>query len=388
MGVRPAPPTRSGQAPARIVLERRGVRCRRAPDRCCDRSGRGRASRTGRSRSTRSRSRVRSSTKARCTPCGVQLVVEPLEHAGRGDVDVGDGLALQHHPAGRRSRTRWRTCWRNMPALAKNSGASQRNTSDAGLLASSSASLVAVPALAAGHPAEHLAVRPPVRWKNNRIDSTIGDHDALEHAEGRSRRRSRRARAPHARPPHPPTAGEHAEVDQRQRRRDHDRGQRRVRQVGEQPVEEQEQQRDDAGTDEPGELALGARLLGDGGAGTAGRTWRIPGKARRRCWPTRCRSSPGSASPPRRAGVERRWTTRDRVGQRDERDADRGDEQRPDVADVGPRHAGVGSPSGRVPTVADVEVEDGGDTVAPTTATSTAGTLRVRRGQHQQHGEA
>ena len=29
---------------------------------------------------------------------GVELVVEALEHPGRGDVDVGDGLALQHHP--------------------------------------------------------------------------------------------------------------------------------------------------------------------------------------------------------------------------------------------------------------------------------------------------
>ena len=31
-------------------------------------------------------------------PGGVELVVELLEHLGGGDVDVGDGLALQDHP--------------------------------------------------------------------------------------------------------------------------------------------------------------------------------------------------------------------------------------------------------------------------------------------------
>ena len=65
-----------------------------------------------------------------------------------------------------------------------------------------------------------------LRWKNSRIDSTIGDHDALEHAEehdaggGDERQRERR-------PPDLPVATERAEVDQRQRRRDDDGGQRR-----------------------------------------------------------------------------------------------------------------------------------------------------------------
>ena len=33
-------------------------------------------------------------------PGGVELVVELLEHLGGGDVDIGDGLALQDHPPG------------------------------------------------------------------------------------------------------------------------------------------------------------------------------------------------------------------------------------------------------------------------------------------------
>ncbi len=33
----------------------------------------------------------------------VELVVEPLEHVGRGDIDVGDRLALDNDPIGHRS---------------------------------------------------------------------------------------------------------------------------------------------------------------------------------------------------------------------------------------------------------------------------------------------
>ncbi len=47
---------------------------------------------------------------------------------------------------------------------------------------------------------------------------------------------------------------------------DQHRGQRRLRQISEQRVEEQQQRDDDAGTDERRQLRLGAGLLDDGGA--------------------------------------------------------------------------------------------------------------------------
>ena len=57
----------------------------------------------------------------------IQLAVELLEHLGRGHVDVGDRLALQDDPVGLALDARGRLISsRNLPELAKNSGASQR----------------------------------------------------------------------------------------------------------------------------------------------------------------------------------------------------------------------------------------------------------------------
>ena len=93
------------------------------------------------------------------------------------------------------------------------------------------------------------------------------------------------------------------QVHQRQRRGDHDRRQRRLRQVGEQRVQEQQQHRDEPGADEPGDLGLGPRLLGHGGARAAGRDGEALEQARRRCWrrPIPIISWSGSTSSPRRA---------------------------------------------------------------------------------------
>ena len=88
-------------------------------------------------------------------------------------------------------------------------------------------------------------------------------------------------------------------------------------------------------------------------------------------------------------GRERR-RRRDRVGQRHERDPDRRDDQRPrrrGTTSTGT--VGVGNPLGSVPTVAmwSESPSTAETTVAPTTATSTAGIWLVTRGSSEQDDE-
>ena len=63
-----------------------------------------------------------------------------------------------------------------------------------------------------------------------------------------------------------PVADQGAEVQQRQRRRDHYGGEGRLREVREEVVEEQEQHEHEARAHDPGELGLGTGLLGHRGA--------------------------------------------------------------------------------------------------------------------------
>ena len=125
-----------------------------------------------------------------------------------------------------------------MPELAKNSGASHRNTSTPGC---------SIEAVAPGslcqpsrprYPAEHLAVRPPVPLEEQQDRQHDGDEDALEDAE-EDDTCARDEREHHRRPSDLPHSGEDREVGEGERRRDDHCGQRRVRQVGEQSVEEQ-----------------------------------------------------------------------------------------------------------------------------------------------------
>ena len=114
---------------------------------------------------------------------GVELVVEALEHSGRGDVDVGDGLALQHHP--RRPALLHQLA--HLVGEDAGVGEEQRRLPaehhHVGVLHEAVAALVAVPALAAGHPSEHLAVRPPVPLEEEQDRQHDGDDDAFEDAE-------------------------------------------------------------------------------------------------------------------------------------------------------------------------------------------------------------
>ena len=99
-------------------------------------------------------------------------------------------------------------------------------------------------------------------------ESSDRDPDAPEHAKdgdaGECHHRQRELRAS------PVVQAPRAhDVDQAQDRDDHDGRERRLRQVVHQAGSEHQEQRQDAGADEAGDLAASADVLGDGGARTA-----------------------------------------------------------------------------------------------------------------------
>ena len=202
-------------------------------------------------------------------------------------------------------------------------------------------------------------MRPPVLLEEEQDRQHDGDDDAFEDPEEDDAGAGDEGEH-HRGATELPHSGEQGEVGEGECRGDDHRGQRGVRQVGEESVEEHEQQHHDTGADDAGELALGPRLLGDGRTGAAGRDGEPPEEAG---------GDVGRADADHllvrlhllaSAGVERGGQG-DGVGQRHERDAHRGDEQRHDVTDVGPRHGGRGQPLGKGADRGDVEVEHGGD---------------------------
>ena len=108
-------------------------------------------------------------------------------------------------------------------------------------------------------------MRPPVAPEEQQDRQGDGDDDPLQDAEQHHAGRCDQGHRERA-PAHPQVAAQDAQVHQRQRGDDHDRGQRRLREVGEQRVEKQQQHHDQACTHDAGDLALGSRLFGHGGA--------------------------------------------------------------------------------------------------------------------------
>ena len=199
-------------------------------------------------------------------------------------------------------RTRWRICWRNMPALAKNSGASHRYTRRRAAATAVGWLRDAVPALVAVDPAEHLAVRPPAALEEQQDRQHDGDEDAFQHAEE-----------------HDAGGGHEREHQRRRGALGRSGAARRGRAsdsaaaittaasavCGRSASRELKNSSSRATTtraDEPGELALGARLLGDGGPRPAGRHGEALEEPGRDVGRARCRSSPGSGRPRRRGG--------------------------------------------------------------------------------------
>ena len=174
------------------------------------------------------------------------------------------------------------------------------------------------------------------------------------------------------------------DVDQGERGGDQHGGQRRLREVLEERGQEHEQRDEDGGAHQTSDLGLGARLRGDGGPRAADRDREAlkeaGGDVRR---PDADHLLVGVDLVAATGGEARR--RRDRVGQRHQHDAQRGDASA-SARRTQPVHGNVGegSPAGSVPTVAtpySARPKAAVTTVAPTTATSTAGTRLVRRGR-------
>ena len=97
--------------------------------------------------------------------------------------------------------------------------------------------------------------------------------------------------------PQPDRAGD---VGERERRGDHDRGQRGLGKVAQQARERTASiERDRDRADKAGHLGLGAGLLGDGGSRAARADREALEQPGARGWRRRCRSSPGCRRPPR-----------------------------------------------------------------------------------------
>ncbi len=113
----------------------------------------------------------------------VQLDVELFQHVGRGDVDVGDRLALQDDPP-------WFAFACEMAhLLTEHAGIGEEQWrfppehDDAGGLLGNGTVVVAVPPRLALDLAEHLTVGPPAAPEEQQDRQHHGDEDALQHSE-------------------------------------------------------------------------------------------------------------------------------------------------------------------------------------------------------------
>ena len=175
---------------------------------------------------------------------------------------------------------------------------------------------------------------PPVAAEEEEHREEDRDDDALQdtqHDDPDARDEGEHER----RDPHARVLTEGAQVDERQRRGDHHGRESGLRKIGEERVEEHQQDDDEPRADEVRDLGLGARLLGDRGARPARRdreTLEEAGGDVRRADAdhllVRLQLVAASSGEGRRGG--------DGVGERDEDDADGGEEQRADVVDRRP----------------------------------------------------
>ena len=136
---------------------------------------------------------------------------------------------------------------------------------DVGNLARLGVALDVVPIARCLHPSEHRAVRLPASPEVQGYGQRDRDHDSLEHPEDDHAEAGDHGERECALA-HLPIPHQRAQIEQRQGGADEHRGKRRLRQVRQQRIEEQEKDGDDAGADHRGELTLRSGLLDHGRA--------------------------------------------------------------------------------------------------------------------------
>ena len=159
-----------------------------------------------------------------------------------------------------------------------------------------------VPALDAVGPAEHRAVGPPVAAEEQQHREEDRDDDALEHAEEHDTQRSRPATATATtirgpaqyRRSAPRLISDNAAAITTAASADCGRS-------ASKRVEEEQQDHDEPGADEAGELRSSRPTARRPRCASRSSRPRTPGRSRRRRWPRPCRSSPGWAAARRRA---------------------------------------------------------------------------------------
>ncbi len=196
-------------------------------------------------------------------PLGVQLLIELVEHVRRRRVDVGDRLGGQDDPAG----PGLRACQAphlvaERPRVREEQRRVESQDHETRQLLGIRIELAVVVTRHAGHSPERRPVGPPRPPEDIEDRERDSDRDSLEHPEQRHAAEGRHGKPEFGAPltPQAPCAGN---VGQRERRSDDDRGKRRLRKAAQKPRHEDEHQHDRARADKPGQLGLGARLLGD-----------------------------------------------------------------------------------------------------------------------------
>ena len=162
-----------------------------------------------------------------------------------------------------------RTCSRNVRALAKKSGASNRKIDAARQALRLRIAAHVVQPGQPGHPAEGRLVRPPgaaehVADREGDRDRDAGQ-DAEQHHGDERGDRERELGAADVEQTH-----RGGDVGERERRGDHHRGKGGLGQVPQQPGQEQQHHGHRRCPDQTDDLGLRAVLLGDGGPGSAG----------------------------------------------------------------------------------------------------------------------
>ena len=239
------------------------------------------------------------------------------QHAGRGYVDVRDGLGVEHHRPIPGSAARARMTSRTASALAKNSPLSRRRTTISGAPVLRVAEDVAVVADGPTWPSTAMRARGPVEQQQQRhrdADEQPGEGVEDQHAQQRGQRGQEVGPGGDAVDAAElaggdPVEGDQArDVDQLDHGRDHHRGQGRLGRVSNSSVRNSRVRTVRAATTSPDTWERPRRAV-HGGLGQAGVTTMLLDSPAPR-WPRPARAAPGWRRSRSGAGRHRSWPRR------------------------------------------------------------------------------